>query len=163
MCPAIAYFCAVFLIAWLSRSLYALNLLYIMAITFRSFLSKPLGFTFLFLFFYIFSTAQVTIWLEDFSGAPPAQFVTRDDIQRRNPTELSQLLARMGRRASECRNPIIYVDGMVMSPPAQDDPQGLMRALRSDSVQKIGAPAPRGTQLSQIPPAWIEEIGRAHV
>ncbi len=91
-----------------------------------------------------------------FSGAPPAQFVTRDDIQRRNPTELSQLLARMGRRASECRNPIIYIDGMVMSPPAQDDPQGLMRAIRSDSVQKIGAPAPRGTQLSQIPPDWIE-------
>ena len=91
-----------------------------------------------------------------FSGAPPAQFVTRDDIQRRNPTELSQLLARMGRRASECRTPIIYVDGMVMSPPAQDDPQGLMRAIKSDSVQKIGAPAPRGTQLSQIPPDWIE-------
>ncbi len=91
-----------------------------------------------------------------FSGAPAAQFVTRGDIQKRNPTELSQLLARMGRRAAECRNPIIYVDGMVMSPPAQDDPQGLMRAIKSDSVQKIGAPAPRGTQLSQIPPDWIE-------
>lgn len=35
-------------------------------------MSKPLGFTFLLLFFYQFSTAQVTIWLENFSGAPPA-------------------------------------------------------------------------------------------
>jgi len=91
-----------------------------------------------------------------FSGAPAAQFVTRSDIERRNPTELSQMLRRMGQRAAECRNPVIYVDGSLMSLPPQDDPLGLLRELRSDSVQKIGAPAPRATQLSQIPPAWIE-------
>lgn len=91
-----------------------------------------------------------------FSGAPATQFLTHDDIEKRNPTELSQLLRLMGRRAIECRNPIIYVDGSVMSPPPQDDPQGLLRAIKSDSVQKIGAPAPRSTQLSQIPPGWIE-------
>lgn len=91
-----------------------------------------------------------------FSGAPAAQFLTRTEIERRNPTELSQLLARMGRRASECRNPIIYVDGMVMSPPAPDDPHGDLRALKNDSLLKLGAAPPRGTQLAQIPPSWIE-------
>lgn len=43
-----------------------------MAITFRAFSFKPAGFFLFFLFISTISTAQVTIWQENFSGAPPA-------------------------------------------------------------------------------------------
>lgn len=91
-----------------------------------------------------------------FSGAPAGQFVTRNDIQRLNPTDLTQMLARMARRAAECRKPVLYVDGSVMSPPPLDDPTGLLQSIKADSLQKLGSPAPRSSQLSQIPPDWIE-------
>lgn len=42
-----------------------------MAINFRAFSFKPFWVSLIFLLFSTISTAQVTIWLEDFSGAPP--------------------------------------------------------------------------------------------
>ena len=91
-----------------------------------------------------------------FSAAPPAQFVTRADIEKRNPALLSQMLNRMGLRANECVHAVIYLDGMLLSLPPQDEFKPLLTIAKNDSLAKIGSPLPRENPLNNFSPQGIE-------
>ena len=91
-----------------------------------------------------------------YSGAPPARFVTRSQIEKVHPSRLTQMLARMTLRTSECVNAVIYVDGMLVGRPPLDDPPALVKPSRNDTLARVGNPPPRDHPLNHIPPNWVE-------
>ncbi len=108
------------------------------------------------------------------SGAPPSQFVTRADLERYTPQDLSQMLRRMGGRATRCADGIIFVDGVLMAKPIADAVPSATQATQSlmnspnpstatsaartalQDIAKTGTPPPKPPALDMIPQNWIE-------
>ena len=93
------------------------------------------------------------------SGVAPSRFVTRGDIEKRNPQSLIHLLDRMGGRVRECVDAIVYMDGI--APGTQPD-FGTPGAARSGGAPRS---APGRTEnpsshryrvLENIPPRTVE-------
>jgi hypothetical protein len=74
------------------------------------------------------------------SGAPRSSYITRDDIERRNPARTSDLIRDRGSRASACLRGVIYLDGAQMH------------------KQSSFAPPDTRVAIDIIPPGDIEAI-----
>jgi hypothetical protein len=59
------------------------------------------------------------------SAAPRSSFVTRDELDRMNPTRVSDVVKLRGRRAADCLGGLVYVDGVLATP--QRDVEGTVR------------------------------------
>jgi hypothetical protein len=82
------------------------------------------------------------------SGAPRSAFITRDDIEKRQPSLTSDLLRDKGGRAPTCLGGLIYVDGVMMPQRSDfDPPQGKRRTV----------PDPR-RRIDILPPGDIEAM-----
>jgi Carboxypeptidase regulatory-like domain len=97
------------------------------------------------------------------SGVAPSRFVTRSDIEKQNPTNLLQLLDRMGGRVRGCADAVVYVDGI--APGAQTDhgnpgaAQGVFRtggALRPPPGRTENPSSHRYRLLENIPPRQVD-------
>lgn len=109
-----------------------------------------------------------------FSGAPPGQFLTRADLDRIRPIDLSQMLRRMSERASRCGDGVIFVDGVLLSKPIADaaptNPATTVTMTSATTANitnnsfgrtlqelaKIGTPAPKPQGIDLIPVSQIE-------
>lgn len=83
------------------------------------------------------------------STAPRSSFITRDEIERRHPRQISDLIKERGGRIQECASTAtIYLDGGMLAPDKIGSP---MRGRRSEPIQ-------RDLRLDHIPPDEIEAI-----
>ena len=89
------------------------------------------------------------------SIVPASQFVTREEIARRNPIDLSQLVNRMVGRLKSCANPVVFLDGSLSPPPPRDPP--IIAATVKERAQ-IADPPPRPGATDGIPPEIVEGI-----
>lgn len=94
-------------------------------------------------------------------GVPSRQFVTRAEIERRNPVVVSDLMKRMSARASgaSCMDPVLFVDGAIrprLGPPTQ------MRRLitsRGEALTSVtGSVSSFRPPVDDIDPSEIEGI-----
>lgn len=82
------------------------------------------------------------------SGAPRSSYITRDDIERRNPARTSDLIRDLGSRASACLRGVIYLDGAQMHQQSSfAPPAGKVRTVPDTRVA-----------IDIIPPGDIEAI-----
>ncbi len=89
------------------------------------------------------------------SIVPASQFVTRDEIARRNPIDLTQLVDRMVGRLKSCANPVIFLDGSLRPQPPRDPP--IIAATVKERAQ-LADPPPRPKVTDGIPPDIVEGI-----
>ena len=89
------------------------------------------------------------------SIVPASQFVTREEIAKRNPIDLTQLVNRMVGRLRSCANPVVFVDGSLSPPPPRDPP--VIAASVKERAQ-IADPPPRPGVTDGIPPEVVEGI-----
>lgn len=95
-------------------------------------------------------------------GVPSRQFVTRAEIERRNPVAVSDLLKRMSARASgaSCMDPVLFVDGAIrprLAPPVQM--RRLITSRGEDQTPIAGSSAnPFRPPVDDIAPGEIEGI-----
>ena len=83
------------------------------------------------------------------SAASRSSFITRDEIERRHPQQISDLIKDRGGRIATCAsNATIYVDG-AMAPP--DKIGAPLRGRRTEPIR-------RDLRLDWITPAEIEAI-----
>jgi hypothetical protein len=83
------------------------------------------------------------------SAAPRSSFITRDEIERKAPRQVSDLMVNRGGRVASCfQAATIYVDG-VMVP--SDKIGAPVRGRRTEPIQ-------RDLRLDHIPPQEIEAI-----
>ena len=83
------------------------------------------------------------------SAASRSSFITRDEIERRAPKQVSDLMRERGGRVATCsRKATIYIDG-VMAPP--DQIGAPPRGRRTEPIQ-------RDLRLDHIPPQEIEAM-----
>jgi hypothetical protein len=82
------------------------------------------------------------------SPAPRSAFITRDEIERANPTRLSDLFRSRGGRAGCASSATVYLDGVQVSPDKIGAP---LRGVRSEPLQ-------RDFRLDHFPPDEIEAI-----
>lgn len=90
-------------------------------------------------------------------AVPPSQFITKVDIEKRNPIVLSQMLRAMTGRAQTCANGWVYINGLRMSVPIETD-----AALMDSSVQRAAAVNRVGGAMAALsfdatPPARAKE------
>lgn len=99
------------------------------------------------------------------SGVAPSRFITRGDIEKKNPQSLIHLLDRIGGRVRNCVDAIVYLDGI--APGNQPDfgtqgaggQQGVARtggALRSAPSRTENPSSHRYRLLENIPPRQVE-------
>lgn len=72
------------------------------------------------------------------SGIAPSRFITRADIEKRNPLSLTHLLERQGGRVRNCADAIVYIDGV---PPINTQPTAPTGALGRNSSIRSAARA----------------------
>jgi len=83
------------------------------------------------------------------SGASRSSFITRDEIERRAPHQISDMMRERGGRVAEChRGATIYLDGAMLTPDQIGAP---LRGRRSEPIQ-------RDLRLDHIPPQDIEAL-----
>jgi carboxypeptidase family protein len=83
------------------------------------------------------------------SPAPRSSFITRDEIERRHPRLISDMIKERGGRLQECAsNATVYVDGAMLAPDKVGAP---LRGRRSEPLQ-------RDLRLDWISPDEIEGI-----
>jgi len=83
------------------------------------------------------------------SAAPRSSFITRDEIERRHPRQISDMISERGGRIQSCASTAtIYLDGGMLAPDKIGSP---MRGRRSEPIQ-------RDLRLDVIPPDQIEAI-----
>ena len=83
------------------------------------------------------------------SAAPRSSFITRDEIERRHPTYVSDLIRERGGRVQACAGTAtIYLDGAQLVPDKIGSP---MRGRRTEPIQ-------RDLRLDHVPPDEIEAI-----
>ncbi|MBC8087096.1 MAG: carboxypeptidase-like regulatory domain-containing protein [Phycisphaerae bacterium] len=70
------------------------------------------------------------------AGIAPSRFVTRGDIEKKNPQSLIHLIDRMGGRVRNCVDGIVYVDGV---PPANQTDYGAQGGGSQGAVRTGGA------------------------
>jgi hypothetical protein len=82
------------------------------------------------------------------SGAARSSYITRDDIERRNPARTSDLIRDRGSRASACLGGVVYLDGARMQQQSSfAPPAGKVRTVPDTRVA-----------IDIIPPADIEAL-----
>jgi len=86
------------------------------------------------------------------SGLPPAHFITRADIDLKNPTMLREMLDRLGARARGCATGGVYIDG-VLTTAGTDETDAAPRRTRGGAVTSSQA---RSDQLDRISPKDVE-------
>ena len=89
------------------------------------------------------------------TNAPPSQFITRAEIAKRNPIDLTQLISRMSGRLKECAMPIVYVDGSLRPALPRDPP---MITSSPKEAGRVGEPPPRPRATDGMPPDRVEGI-----
>ncbi len=89
------------------------------------------------------------------SIVPASQFITREEIARRNPIDLTQLVDRMVGRLKSCANPVIFLDGSLRPQPPRDPP--IIAATVKERAQ-LADPPPRPKVTDGIPPDIVEGI-----
>ena len=83
------------------------------------------------------------------SAAPRSSFITRDEIERRHPRQISDMINERGGRIQACASTAtIYLDGAMLVPDKIGTP---MRGRRSEPIQ-------RDLRLDHLPPDEIEAI-----
>ena len=83
------------------------------------------------------------------SAAPRASFITREEIERRAPRQISDMVQERGGRVASCfRAATIYVDGVMLVPDQIGAP---VRGRRTEPIQ-------RDLRLDHIPPQEIEAM-----
>lgn len=90
-----------------------------------------------------------------YSGAPPSQFFTRDEIEKRAITELSQLLRRMKGRGWGCGGGVLFIDGILQSTPFPEKEFDTVRYVPTETRGKgipavVAVPMPKANPLDQI-------------
>lgn len=91
-------------------------------------------------------------------SVPSSQFVTRSDIERRNPVLVSDMMRRMNRRASGplCMDPLLYVDGGIR-PRWAPPPSRPIKTSNGAVIPSIGG-QPSRHPVDEIDPKEIEGI-----
>lgn len=89
------------------------------------------------------------------SIVPASQFVTREEIAKRNPIDLTQLVNRMVGRLRSCANPVVFLDGSLSPQPPRDPP--IIAATVKERAQRA-EPPPRPGVTDGIPPDIVEGI-----
>jgi len=83
------------------------------------------------------------------SSAPRSSFITRDQIERRAPQYVSDMLRERGGRVAECyRSATIFLDGVMLVPDQIGAP---MRGRRTEPIQ-------RDLRIDHVPPDNIEAM-----
>lgn len=83
------------------------------------------------------------------SAAPRSSFITRDEIERRHPRLISDMIKERGGRVQACASkPTVYVDGAMLVP---DEVGAPLRGRRSEPLQ-------RELRLDWVAPDEIEAI-----
>jgi hypothetical protein len=83
------------------------------------------------------------------SGASRSSFITRDEIERRAPHQISDMMKERGGRVAACyTGATIYLDGAMLAPNQIGAP---LRGRRSEPIQ-------RDLRLDHIPPQDIEAV-----
>ncbi|MGV3710427.1 MAG: carboxypeptidase-like regulatory domain-containing protein [Gemmatimonas sp.] len=93
------------------------------------------------------------------SGLPPSRFITRSDIEKRNPMSLTHMLERQGGRVRSCVDAIVYVDGTPPGPVSErvtDVRPRFSRNAMQRRTQSEGTNANEFRILEAIPPRHIE-------
>lgn len=102
-----------------------------------------------------------------YGAVPPSQFVTRTDIERRNPVVLSQMLRTMTGRAQVCANGLVFVDGVRMGTLVETEDAarsdtgtggraGPATRIMGGAMSFDATPPPRAKeQLDYIPPLQV--------
>ena len=90
-----------------------------------------------------------------YSGAPPSQFLTRLEIEKRAVTDLGQLLRRMKGRAWGCGEGVLFIDGVLQATPIPEKEADTARYVPLESRGKgvppvVAAPMPKANPLEQI-------------
>jgi hypothetical protein len=85
------------------------------------------------------------------SAAPPSSFVTREEIERTNPRQTSDLVKVRGARATGCLTGKVYVDGVLSVSPAQVQAAQSMPLPTNLSTQGT-RPMPRRPRPARIRP-----------
>ena len=86
------------------------------------------------------------------SGLSPAHFVTRADIELKNPTMLREMLDRLGARARGCASGGVYIDG-VLTTAGTNETDAAPRRTRGAAVTSTQV---RSDQLDRISPKDVE-------
>ncbi len=110
----------------------------------------------------------------DFSGAPSEQFVTRVELDKLRPIDLTQMLRRMTGRAARCGDGVVFLDGVLLTKPIADPLPSALPGTNSQmyssnpavagaaarravqEVAKTGVAAPKPMPLDLVPINWIE-------
>ncbi|MBL0173058.1 MAG: hypothetical protein IPP90_20690 [Gemmatimonadaceae bacterium] len=97
------------------------------------------------------------------SGAPPSQFLTRLEIEKRAVTDLSQLLRRMKGRAWGCGDGVLFIDGVLQATPIPGKEADTARYVPLESRGKgappvAAAPMPKANPLDQIAINTVDAI-----
>ncbi len=86
------------------------------------------------------------------SGLPAAHFVTRREIDAKNPTMLREMLDRLGARARGCASGSVFIDG-VLTTAGTNESDAAPRTTRSSVSVSTQA---RAEQLDRISPRDVE-------
>lgn len=97
------------------------------------------------------------------SGAPPSQFLTRFDIEKRAINELGDLLRRMKGRSWGCGEAVLFVDGVLQATPIPDKEVDTVRYVPTESRGKgipamVAVPMPKANPLNQIAVNTVDAI-----
>ncbi len=86
------------------------------------------------------------------SGLPAAHFITRSDIELKNPAMLREMLERLGARARGCATGGVYIDG-VLTTAGTNESDAAPRRTRGSAITSSQA---RSDQLDRISPRDVE-------
>jgi hypothetical protein len=92
------------------------------------------------------------------SGIAPSRFITRAEIEKKNPASLVHLIDRIGGRVRNCVDAVVYIDGVAPGV-APDNGSGAMRtggALRPSPSRTDNGSSHRYRPLDMIPPRTVE-------
>lgn len=97
------------------------------------------------------------------SGAPPSQFLTRLEIEKRAITDLGQLLRRMKGRSWGCGDGVLFIDGVLQATRIPEREADTVRYVPIESRGKgippvIAVPMPKPNPLEQIPVNSVDAI-----
>jgi len=84
------------------------------------------------------------------SGAPRSSFITREEIEKRNPWRTSDLIRDRGARAVACLRGVIYLDGVPMPGGSPFDPPAGKRRTVPDSRTAVDIVSPGEIEAIEI-------------
>lgn len=93
------------------------------------------------------------------SGIAPSRFITRAEIDKRNPLSLIHILDRIGGRVRNCVDAVVYIDGVAPAVPPGEPQTGPFRtggAMRPSASRTDNGSSHRYRPLDLIPPRTVE-------